>query len=37
MCLMFVGFKQIDPLADTMIDLQESYDAALKLYRPKAG
>lgn len=35
LCLMYVGFKTIDPAADTSIDLQAPYDMALKLYQAK--
>jgi Tfp pilus assembly protein PilF len=36
LCLMYVGFKQIDPTADTTIDLHAPYAEALDLYRRKA-
>ncbi|MEO6906462.1 MAG: hypothetical protein ABI210_01100 [Abditibacteriaceae bacterium] len=33
--LLFVGFKQIAPEMDTMMDFQDAYDTALQLYQQK--
>ena len=35
MCLMYVGFKMIDPALNTSLDLDAPYKAVLKLYRAK--
>ncbi|HEX6383997.1 MAG TPA: hypothetical protein VF177_04945, partial [Anaerolineae bacterium] len=34
MCLMYVGFKDIDPTLDLGIDLSQAYEAALKMHNP---
>ena len=34
-CLMYVGFKLIDPALNTSLDLDAPYKAVLKLYRAK--
>ena len=33
MCLMYVGFKDIEPTLDVGMDLSEPYQMALQLYR----
>ena len=33
MCLMYVGFKDIQPTVDVGMDLREPYEMALKLHR----
>ena len=35
MCLMYAGFKLIDPALNTSLDLDAPYEAALKLHRAK--
>jgi hypothetical protein len=32
MCLMYVGFKDIEPTMDVGIDLRELYEMALKMH-----
>ena len=34
MCLMYVGFKDIDPTLDLGTDLSQAYEAALKMHNP---
>ena len=33
MCLLYVGFKRIDPTLDTGMDLHAAYRAALSLHK----
>jgi tetratricopeptide (TPR) repeat protein len=34
LCLMYVGFKKIDPTLDTRLDFKDAYEMALKLFKP---
>ena len=34
LCLMYVGFKDVDPTVDPGIDLSQPYETALKLHQP---
>lgn len=36
LCMMYAGFKKIDPTLDVGLDFKDAYEMALKLYRPSA-
>ena len=34
LCLMYVGFKKIEPSLDTGLDFRDAYEIALTMYKP---